>query len=190
MSISSIQSKIRRLIDDPISTHTDIFRYDGLNVLTLTEPNIEEIVETTVNAESSGFSSTFNANTNKITLDGTFILDDLIEVTYSCYLNYSDSQLLTYINNALDYLSIYLKPFILETSLLESATTIIIPTPSFKEESLIAIISAILINPQNKILSLPDVKITPAEKLSTDQIIQRQIALFKGSNDTEAFGVI
>jgi hypothetical protein len=171
-------------------SNVDVYRYDGISAFTLKEPNPIAITEVLVNGVSSGYSYSFDASANRVTVTGAFLTDDLVEIEYTCYLNYSNSQILSYIQSALDYLSIYLKTFIIESSAQESGTDIILPRPCSGEESLIAIITAILINPQNRTIAIPDVKITPAEKLSTDQIIQRQIALFKKRGVNESYGVV
>jgi hypothetical protein len=195
MALRTIKAKVRKLIDDLPTTHTDVYSYNGIDYFILREANVVSVESVSVNGQSSGISYTFDSTSNRVTINSGITLrtNDLIEITYTCYINFSETQLDGYVSCALDYLAIYYKVFIIETderSGAESGVSEIFPTTTFAEDSLIAIVTSILINPKNVAISIPDVKIGPAEKSSTDQIIQRQIALYKKHNSKDSYGVI
>ena len=194
MSLVAIRNKVRNLIDDLPTSNTDIYSYMGIDSFILREANIVDIVEVSVNGVSSGVTYTLDTTFNKITItSGGLLTNDLVEIPYSCYLNYSDTQIDSFISNALDYLNLYYTTFVIEDdyrTTAESGAQDIFPSPSIGEESLIAVITAILINPKNVTIALPDIKITPSEKVSTDTLIQRQIASYKKRMSKDSYEVV
>jgi len=168
---------IRNMINDNIQNGTDIYTYTTSSVFTLSESNAAAISDVCVNDVSSGVTYTFDSTLKKVTISSSLSVDDIVEIDYTYYSNYSDTELAAYIKNALVYLSVnQYGEFILDTT-----TDYVYPTPSSAEVNLIATIVAILINPENKSYRTPDFSITVKNSMSTSDIIAKTIATFKKS---------
>ena len=176
VTLSNLVSKVRYLINDNLTEMVpgDIFTYENSNVFTLTESNVSSVSTVLVNDEelNSGDWS-YDSTTNKVTISTSLSTGDIVEIRYSYYPNYSDTEIKRYIEAALVYISANnYKTFIVENET-------IFPEPDDREKNLIALITAILIQPNNQTIRLPDVSIVAPRDLPTDQKISRAISLFK-----------
>jgi hypothetical protein len=82
----------------------------------------------------------YSTLTGKVTITGTLAVGDSLEVDYSYYTKYSDTELAGYIKAAISHLSVEkYKTFAVKED------NIIFPTPTELEENLIAIVASILV---------------------------------------------
>jgi hypothetical protein len=175
MTVSDITSNVRRLIDDNLVTVEDVFTYGSSTSFTPTESNVSSIVDVLVNDVSSGVTHSYNSTTGKVTVTSSLTAGDTVEIQYTCYKNYSDAEIKNYIRNALIHLTIN-QYYTFEY---DSTGDEIYPTPSTKEGNLIALITSILINPDNRTIRLPDITISVPNDDPTDIKISKAIAKFK-----------
>lgn len=172
-------SKIRYLLNESAVTNRDIFTYDNKSVFKLADENtidVTAVYRNDVEIPESGAGWSYSSAKNRITFLGipTLVYGDILEVVSTAYPNYSDNEILSYINSALIYLSVnQYYDFILESA------NAIYPTPTSKELNLIAMVTAILIKPDNRTYRLPDITINAPSDIPTDQKIQRAISIFK-----------
>ncbi len=175
MSVTTIKTKIRQLLGDFSQDVTDIFTYSNNSVFTLSESNPISITDVYRNRVSSGVVHSFDSNTNKVTITSSLTSGDTIEIEYPAYLNYSQNELLEYIQAALVHLSLNnYSDFEYDTS-----DDSIYPEPILREENLIAVLASIIIRPDNKSIRLPDVTINVPQDLPLNDKISKTIALFK-----------
>jgi hypothetical protein len=77
--------------------------------------------------------------TGKLTITGTLVVGDSLEVTYSYYTKYSDNELAGFIKSAISHLSVE------QYGTFKAGTdNIIFPTPTETEENLLAVVAFIL----------------------------------------------
>ena len=185
--LSQIRSKIRSLIEDISKSDYQIFVYTNSNIFTMAEPNISSISDEDIyingNVLGSGESSSFSSSTKKLTISGVdFSSGDSIEVNYD-YTRYSDSELNEYIRASLVWLSVYgYKNFELES-------TLISPTPTREDESMIALVASELIKPDWISYKLPDVSINYPSNLPKEKRIKELVCQF-GKNSLGVGGLI
>jgi hypothetical protein len=172
--MTSIISKIRHLIQDNSISTSDIFTYGSSLVFTLSESNVNSIV-TVYRNDIISSSYTYNSTTKKVTYTGTLTVGDTVQIDYTYYPNYSDTEIQSYIHSALVHLSNHNY----EDFTVESGNQIY-PELSPQEETLVALIASILIEPDNKIITLPGIKIEPPDNdVPTYDKIAKVIASFK-----------
>lgn len=136
--------KLRNLIQDNLKTNgNDIFTYEtttSSKVFTLTESNIST---DTILVYKNGVlwaSANYSFANGDITVTGTLAAGDSLRITYSYYTKYSDTEMQGFIKGAISYVSVEAyKTFAV------SSDNVIFPTPSEKEENLLAIIAHILV---------------------------------------------
>ncbi len=138
--------KVRDAIGDLlISTGRDIFTYESITsskIFTLTSSNVSAstIIVFKNGSVWSAANYNYSTTTGKLTVTGTLVVGDSLEVAYSYYEKYSDTELQGFIRAAISYLVVEkYKCFAVKPP------DIIFPTPSESEEHLIAVIAAILI---------------------------------------------
>jgi len=174
-TLSTITSHVRNLLGDVGVTDSDLFTYSSSNVFTLTESNVNTVNEVSVNDISSGVSYTYNSTTNKITVTSSLTTGDTVEVNYSYYTNYSDTIIQAYVEASVIHIrSCNLKDFIVENST-------IYPDPDSRERGLIAMVAALLIEPDNESYRLPDMSVTKPTRndVPVHTKIRQLIAVFK-----------
>lgn len=184
ITTAEIITKIRYLINDTTRSLTDVFEYNSLtNEFSLVEPNVIDISALYVNGVESGVSYSYDSIYNKVTVTSAMSYGDIITVDYTYFNRYSDTELLSYIQNAVMQLSVRnYKDFIIDTN-------VIFPEPSFEERNLVAVVAATLIDPQNVSYSLPDMSIRAANgAVPTDKMIDQILARFK-KNSHGLFGI-
>lgn len=182
ISLTNIRGLVRYVLGDTSNTMMpgDVFVYGSSAIFTLSEPNaiaITGVFKNDVALTTQEY--TFNATNNKITITATMTSGDTIEVQYTYYPNYSDTELDNYIKRAVIALSVHgYETWEVDTS------GVFYPEPSIAEENLIAFIAGIIIEPNNESYRLPDVSITvPKDVTTTDNMISRAIAAFKRNSD-------
>jgi len=182
--LSSVITKVRALIDDALKNGREVHTYVSSKIFTLTESNVSAISAVTNNgaALDSGESYSYSSTTNKITMVGTFAAGDEFEFAYTYYAKYSDTELTDWIRASLVYLSLYddCKDFELEDD--GESSYYFEPTPSNKELDLIAMVTAILINPDWSEYKLPNVTVKFPRTQDKETRIARLIKSVKSSN--------
>lgn len=175
MSISTIKTKIRQLIEDNSTNESDIFTYEASPLFTLTESNVIAITDVLVNGVSSAVVHTYNSATNRVSITSSLTSGDTIQIDYTCYKNYSDTELLNYIQSSLVHLSINnYGDYEYDVS-----DDTVYPDLEPAEENLVAIIAATLINPDNKTLRLPNISISVPNDYPVNIKVSKLIATFK-----------
>jgi len=167
---------LRAILGDEIRNGVDIAQYNTSTVFSLSEPNTQTVTSVSVNDESSGVVYSYDSTLQKVTVTSSLLTDDIIEIDYTYYSNYSDTELVGYIKHALGYVAIN------QYATWEfKADNNIYPTPSFAEQNLIAMIAGVIIDPENKSIRTPDFSVTIKNPLSTSDTISKLIAVFKKS---------
>jgi len=182
--MTTIITKVRNLIVDNSTTISDIFTYGSSNIFTLTESNPIAITLVYINnVLTVGY--TYSSITKKVTISASLTVGYTIQIDYTAYLNYSDTEIEGYINSALYYLGIHSY----ENYEVESGNNIY-PTPTSEEEKLIAMIAALLIEPNNKTIHLPDLTISVPNDVPTEKKIAQVISSFKRNGKLGFFGLM
>ena len=109
---TSIKAKLRNLVEENSETIVDLFTFNSSRVFTLTEENSPSITTVSVNDVAigeSGGSWSYSSTTNKVTFSDDYSLTsgDTVEVRYTAYPNYTDTELEGYIKSAIYHISIY-----------------------------------------------------------------------------------
>lgn len=175
-SLATLETLIRYILNDvekPMSPG-DIFLYENSTVFTLSEPNVNSIIEVLKNDTTltSGQYS-YDSTTNKVTISVSLTSGDIIEIQYKYYPNYSTTEINAYIHSAIVHLSIN------NYYTWEISNSIVYPDPEPNERNLIALVASTLIYPDNKSYSLPDIRITVPDDLPLHIKIQKIIAIAK-----------
>lgn len=177
MSLASVRSKVRGMLNEGSKKGQDIRTFNTSKVFTLSEQNVISITSVFKNGSevpSSGNWS-YSSSTNKLTFDSGYslIASDIIEINYNYYPNYSDDELDGYITGSLMHISMSYDTFEIDGDDIN-------PEPSEAEKNLIALIASIIIRPDNKSYRLPDLTITvPIAAMPTDDMIRKVITNFK-----------
>jgi hypothetical protein len=119
----------------------------------------------------------FDSTYNNVTVNSSLSSSDTIRIVYTYYPNYSQNEIENYIRAAIIQLSVNnYYTWTVDTD------KEIYPTPNDQEANLIAMITAILLEPDNKTYRLPDITISvPTGTLSTETKIRNAIAIMKKS---------
>lgn len=177
-SKTKIITLLRNILQDNIQNGVDIFTYTNSSIFTLSEPNTQSVTSVAINDVSSGVDYTYNSSTQKVTVNSTLNVDDVVEINHTYYSNYSDSELVGYIKNALAYISInQYTDFVLDTD-----DDMIYPNPTVAEINLIATVAGIIIDPGNRSYRTPDFSVTVRNTLPVADMISKTIAIFKKSS--------
>jgi hypothetical protein len=175
---TNIVSKLRNLLQENYETVKDIFTFSSSRIFTLSEDKVGSIIAVLKNdnevSESGNWS--YSTTTNKLTFESGYSLTagDTIEIQYTAYPNYSDSELQSFVKAAIVKISV------LTYKTFEINDDDINPEPAEDEENLIAEVASIIIKPDNKSYRLPDLTITqPISSIGTDELIRKAVATFK-----------
>ena len=188
MSYATIRTKLRNILNDNSISGKDIFTFDSSKVFSLSEDRviaISDVLKNSVSVSESGNWS-YSASTNKLTFTSGYSLSvgDIIELDYSYYKDFSDTELTGYINGALSWITVS------NYETFDVNDDDINPEPTTAEENLIAIIASIIIRPDNKNYKMQDLEVrVPNNSLPTEEKIRRVIASFK-RNTHGVFSVI
>jgi len=184
--MTNIILKVRDLIGDLlITTGRDVFEYISITsskVFTLTEANISTstILVYKNGTLWAGSNYSYSTSTGKLTVTGTLTAGDSLEVDYSFYQKYSDTELSGFIRSAISYLVIEKYGcFAVKPPLL------IFPTPTEAEEDLIAVIASILIKGDVISYKTPELTINFERGDSKEKKIKKFVRQFK-----KAYGIL
>jgi len=185
VTVTSLTTLVRYIIGDTAIAGSDIYTYGNSSVFTVSEINVLDVTAVFVNDVELGTSEfSYDSDTKKVTLNVSMNEGDSVEIQYTYYPNFSDTELTSYITSAVVHISInrYNDFYVLDDS--------IYPRPTGQEQNLIAMIASILIEPDNKDYRLPDISIkVPVTSLPTDAKIRKTIAVFK-HNTHGSFDII
>jgi hypothetical protein len=179
--IVNINRLVRSLVKDRLrSDGRDSYIFLGSGSFTLTEdfPSSSTIkVYKNGTLLTTGYS--YNSSTNILTITAILATNDIILVTYAYYDKYSDSEITDYIESSFSYFSQYgyRKTFRLNDARTE-ILTIDGVNPTARECYEIAIISSILIDPQNVEIRTKDFTVTAMEKDSKSDLIGKAMTQF------------
>jgi len=178
--MTDIILRTRDLIgDNLITTGRDVFTYESITsskIFTLTEANISAstIVVYKNGVLWAGTNYSYSTTTGKLTVTSTLVVGDSLEVDYSYYAKYSDTELQGQIRSAISYLVVEkygcfaIKP-----------PDIIFPTPTASEENLIAVIASILIKGDLVGYRTPELTMTFERGDSKEKKIHKFVRQFK-----------
>lgn len=177
--LADIVTNVRYMINDILLSGNDIFTYTASDVFTISESNCSAVTTVYINDIELGSGEwSYSVTTNKLTLTSgvSVISGDTVQIDYTYYSNYSDTELQAYIRTAIMMLSVNgYKTF-------EVVGTSIYPYLNEDERNLVVLIASVLINPDNKSYRLPDMTITvPYTSMPTYDRIRQIIATFKKS---------
>lgn len=184
--LSSIRIKIRSLITDLSKKDFEPFTYkSGDKIFTLSESNINTITKVEKNgAELGSGQYSYDSTNNIVEVLIALSSGDIITVRYTYY-KYSDTELAGFIRASLVWLSIF--SYASETDY-ELEEDDIVPTPDNKTTDLIALISAILIQPDYTEYRLPNITVVYEGKETKEKRIEKLIMRFK--RGLGVFGII
>lgn len=178
--MENIIKNIRGLIKDTSSTVRNVFEYDTDASFKLSEPRIKaSSIKVYKNGEavnSSDFS--YNDETNKVTITATLTKGDMITIVFECYEKYSDAEISSYIESNLVRFTQkrYKKTFVVNES--DEIVDEDGEEPTISEQNVIAIITAIDIDPQNVEIRTRDFTVTATENKSKSDQINEVFAQF------------
>lgn len=176
-SLTNATTKVRELLNDTVKTKQpgDIFTYANSDVFTLWENNISSVTSVLKNdAEQAASLYSYDEDTGKVTISFSPSAGDTIEVIYTYYKKYSDTEIQNYIKRAIAELSIQ------QYKTFKVISSSIYPDPDDSEENLIALIASVLMEPKNKRINLTGgLTLTPENTMSTYDMIAEMIARFK-----------
>lgn len=174
ITTSDIETLVRSMIHDPLQGTSDIFDYSISSTFTLQEDYVSTVTDVLVNQVSSGTEYSFDSDTNKIEITSSLTVGDSIEVIYTFYSKYASTEVAQYIDVALAELAIR------NFGYYEVFDETVYPDITRKEKYLIAAVTAILMEPNNREIRTPDMTIKPPSgSMSTAKQIDRILMLFK-----------
>lgn len=175
--VTDITTLVRYLVEDFSKSMIpgDVFTYTTSNVFTLTEENVISVTGVFINDVEIGDSEySFDSSNNKITITASLSSSDTIEVQYTYYPNYSNTEIESYIKGAIVHLSINnYYTYEIDT------TGYVYPEITLREKNLLAFVTATLIEPGNQSYRLPDMTISNPKSLPTRDLISKSISIFK-----------
>jgi hypothetical protein len=183
---TTIIALLRNVLGDNIKNGLDIFTYTTNPNFTLSEPNAQAVSSVCVNDSISGVTYSYDSSLQKVIVTSPLLIDDVVEVNYTYYSNYSDNELTGYLKHALALISVN-RYADFEIDATDGVT--IYPIPSKSEGNLIATVAAIIINPENKSYKTPDFSVTMKNEMSTSDMISKTIGIFK-KNSSGMYAII
>jgi hypothetical protein len=172
-NIASIGLITRYLVDDLPTNAVDIFTYTTTPIFTLTESNPISITDVLVNGHSSGVTYTTSADKTQVTITSHLNSLDIVEIDYTCYKNWSDTEIQGYVQAAIVHVSVN------NIVTFKIVNNTMYPEPLDEQVNLIAMIASILINPQNISYRMPDVAVTVPKDLPTIDKVRKVIHTYK-----------
>lgn len=175
ITTTSIIEKIRGNIKDLEISTRDAFEFQTDTSFTLSKDYIstsgmkvyKNSIELTITTEW-----TFNSDTNKITIIASLTEGDNIIVVYNHYEKFSDTEITTYIKTNLAHFTRrrYKKCFIMNSS--NEVVTLDGINPTEEESNIIAMITAIDIDPKNfRVQIVGSFTVEPEENKSKSELI-------------------
>lgn len=182
MATTTIINKTRDLLEDNYKNFNDIQQYLTSNIFTLVFPNIDSttllVYKNGTLWNSSNYS--YDSATGQITATGSLTAGDSLRFNYNYYQKYSDNEIRGYMRSAIIMLSTEnYRTFTLKSD------DVVFPTPTEREENLIALIARILANGDISMYRTPEIQIQFEKDVPQALKIKRAINQFK-----KTFGVI
>lgn len=174
VTLTNIEELVRNIIDDNLKTVKDLFYYSVSSIFILTESNDVTITAVYVNNQSTT-NYTFDSTTNRITINDSLNVNDIIEIYYTVYINYSSTEIQNQIKAILPFFTIYQYKFF------KVIVSTFYPEPNEEEKYLIALIASVYINPENVSISLKDFSLKVPNDKPKREIIKDLINEFKFS---------
>lgn len=179
--ILTINTLVRYLLGD-VSTSMipgDIYTYSTSSVFTLSEPRVIAVTSVLVNdSEISSSEYSFDSTNKKLTVSASLTSGDTVEIQFTYYPDFSDSEIESYIRAAVIYLSVN-NYYTFEV---DATGDNFYPELVDKEKNLIALVTSILMRPNNESYRLPDISFTVPRSLPTRDIISKTISIYKHNN--------
>lgn len=181
VTTTSIITNIRGLIKDTKNAGgRDVFEYDSDPAFQLGEDFVDssdiKVYQNNTLLDTDDWY--YVSDTNRVTIDFqtsglSLTKGDIILITYGYYNKYSDSEIISYIAANLTRFSQrrYKKTFYMSTN--NEIVTRNGVNPSVDEGNIIALITAIDIDPQNVDIRTPDFTISASEKMSKSEQIRK-----------------
>lgn len=186
MDISKVRTYVRTLINDQKRKDGhDIESFDNSYVFHVSEDFIDsDTLIVKKNGELLSVSDwSFDADTNEVTIDilesgQDLVTGDNIELIYNYYAKYSDDELDGYISGSLLYFTEhrYKKTFDISS---DEIVAINDQEPTVEESHIIALVTAVHIDPQNVTLRTPDITRSATQNLSKKDQISKIISNFQ-----------
>jgi hypothetical protein len=171
---------VRDLIQDILKTDgRDCFTYESITsskIFTLTEANVSAstIVVYKNGIVWAGANYSYSTTTGKITVTGTLTAGDELEIIYSYFAKYSDTELQGFARAAISYLVIEkYKCFTVRPP------NTIFPTPTQSEVYLIAVVASILIKGDVVSYRTPELSVTFERGDSKEKKIHKFVRQYK-----------
>ena len=180
VTTASIITNIRGLIKDIAkSDGRDVFEYDDDNSFSLGEDFVSsstiKVYKNNSLVDTDDWS--YSSDTNKVTIvyvtsGQSLTKGDTILIVYSYYAKYSDNEIRDYIKSNLTKFTQkrYKKTFYMNAS--NEVVTLNGINPTTEEGNVIAILTAIDIDPQNVTIRTPDFTISASENKSKSEQVQ------------------
>jgi hypothetical protein len=174
--MTNIVIKCRDILQDYATRHSDLFVYVSSKVFTLTQLNI---ISASISVYKNGAlwsasNYSYDSTTNKVTVTGSLVVSDTLEIIYQYYKQYSDTEIQGQIRSALYHITA--KKY---KTFRVSDTTTIFPTPTEAEEDLIALIACILMSPNILSYNTRELEIRYVEKDTKEEKIEKTISTFQ-----------
>ncbi len=191
VTTANIITLVRGIIEDNLkSDGRDSERYDQDTSFLLSKVFVSEA---TIKVFQNGTELTittdwtYNSSTNRVTITSALVKNDDIIITFSYYDQYSDAEILAFINTCLSTFVVkrYEKYFYIDDN--DEVVTLDGVNPTVQEANIMAIITAIDIDPNNITIKTKDYTISPEENLSTSKQIDRVFSNFLRSFGSTGF---
>lgn len=173
VTLTNVETKVRNLIGDNSQSSEDVFEYTTSNVFPLSEPNPISVTDVSVNDVSSSVTYTYNSSTKKVTVSSSLSTGDSVKVQYTSYANFSSTEIQAYVQAALNFLSVF------NYYTWEVVNSSVYPEPEPREVNLIAMVTQLIIDPDNKSYRLPDVGVSVPKDRPLHDKIGALVATFK-----------
>lgn len=183
---TSVISLVRGLIDDKLKINgRNIFEYTGDLNFVLSESFVSSSsIQVFKNGilQTSGY--TYNSATNEVIFT-SLTLGNIIEIRYSYYAKYSDSEILDAIASALCYFVQYRYNKVFEINNSDDIVAVSGTNPDKRDLQFIAIITAIVLEPNNIKIQTKEFTIIGTETKSKSEQLQEAFSKF-----TRSLGII
>jgi len=185
VTLGTIKTKTRNILGDISLTGQDNYTYENSSIFTLSESNVITVSSVYVNGvelDTSDYS--FDSSTNEITITASLTTGDTVTINYTYYSNFSDDEINAAIKSAIFYISVnnYSDWQVMSDDG-------IYPEPEIREQNLIAIISSLILEPDNKSYRLPDLSVIAPSDDPLPIKISKIIGTFK-KNSTGIFEIL